>query len=282
MEGQCVNQPTCPSCGALTTDGLLCTRETNALMRNLAELPSLLRELQTTLTRQSQSGSGNGGKGAERPLPFDNNASEVGDVVKNTLSTWVRELDLGDTDGLADNPRALAHWLLLRIERIRGHAACTEIADEIGHCVKLISRAIDNRAEQVYLGPCQNIVEGKPCATQLYAPAHAEAYDCPNEACKVPVNVAARRAELLALVEDSVATINVCSQVLARFGHEVKASTIQNWVRSREDRAGKVWPPKLWSKGKDEQGRETYRLGDVTVLAMEMLDKKAERRRKAS
>ncbi len=288
-----MNQQTCPSCGALTTDGLLCTRETNALMQNLKALPELLRELQTTLTRQNNSGTGNGGKGAERPLPFDNNASEVGDIVRNTLSTWVRELSMGDDKDLADNPRAWAHWLLLRIERIRGHAAAPEIADEIDHCVRSIRRAIDNRAERVYLGPCQNVVDGKPCqsdeltrdgivskATQLYAPANAEAYDCPK--CKTPVNVAERRAELLGLVADQAATVGTCAKVLALFGLEVKASTIQNWSKPRISRDGTTYPPRLWSTGVNDEGARVYRVGDVETLIHEAVEAKVAKRWKTA
>lgn len=278
-----MNQLTCPSCGALTTDGLLCTRETDELKLHLAQLPGLLRELDTNLTRQNQSGGGSDkirNKDAPRPLPYDGNASEVGDVVKNTLSTWVRELDAGDTDNLANNSRSLAHWLLARFERIRGHQAAGEIAEEISYCVKLIRRAIDVRADRSYLGPCQQIVDAAPCATQLYAPAGREAYDCPK--CGTPVNVADRRAELLGMVADQEATVGTCAQVLALFGLDVKAATIQNWSRPRISRDGTTWPPRLWSSGFNEEGARLYRVGDVETLIHEAVETKVAKKWKSA
>jgi hypothetical protein len=272
---------TCPVCDVPTNDGLMCRTDTARLSADLAALPALLRELQTTLTRQTKTGGDNVGTstGKARPLPFDVQASDVGDVVTNTLSTWVRELDAGDTVGLADNPRALAHWMLVRIERIRSHIAAAEIADEISYCVRIIRHAIDRRPDKVYLGPCQTIVEGAPCKTQLYAPATAEAYDCPQ--CGQPVNVAQRRQELLALIADQVGTVGTCCQVLAMFGLEVKAHTIHNWTRARIDRDGITYVARLQPERLDADGKTAlYRVGAVVTLVHESVKTKADRQQR--
>jgi predicted Rdx family selenoprotein len=168
--------------------------------------------------------------------------------------------------------------MLVRIERIRSHIAAAEIADEISYCVRIIRHAIDRRPDKVYLGPCQTIVEGAPCKTQLYAPATAEAYDCPQ--CGQPVNVAQRRQELLALIADQVGTVGTCCQVLAMFGLEVKADTIQNWARAREARDGTVWPPRIWHIDKDLSGAKMYRVGDVVTLVHEAVKIKANRQQR--
>ncbi len=79
-----------------------------------------------------------GGKTAGIPAPANLDALEVYSYVRNQLQTWVRELALGDDRDLADNPRAWAHWLARRVQRMRMHPAVDELISETDYCHKLI------------------------------------------------------------------------------------------------------------------------------------------------
>lgn len=75
--------------------------------------------------------------------------------VRNQLQTWVRELALGDDRDLADNPRAWAHWLARRVQRMRMHPAVDELINEIDYCHKLIRRVVDRHDDRVSVGRCE-------------------------------------------------------------------------------------------------------------------------------
>lgn len=280
----------CPSCAGRSDDGLICQRCTAKYRKDLRAIPGLMRELETTLTRQSQTGTGNGGKNATRPLPYDTKASELGGEVKMTLVNWVRTFILGD-EWPGDSIPSICGWLLARDQRVRGHEEAPEFVDEIGDVVRQIRYVIDLRPEMVYLGVCSHVLrqevgedgEQHPvhCLKQMYARKRHESYDCPGQhdvPCGAVYNVEVRRTELLALAAHQLATVGLCAQVLGLFGLPVKADTIWNWVRPREVR-GRTYPPKAWAKGTNDKGESLYLVGDIEALVRESIAVKEAKQR---
>lgn len=266
--------PQCPRCTAEQADWLLCGTCSDKLVAQLRALPGLLHELHVTLTRQARMGSGGaGGKGKERPLPFNVNASEVSDEARMTLSTWVRELAWSDTDNLADNPRAWALWLADRIERIRGHEAAEEIADTIDYLTRQIRMAIDRPADQEFYGRCA------VCEADLYAPhGSVEGYcrKCKAEGVTTTYDPAANRASIQSQVEHHWGTASECAKILALFGLEVSVKTIKHWTW--KDKHGVI---KLEKRGENQLGHPVYRYGDVLDLCRERVEQ-GKRRRSAA
>lgn len=264
-------KPRCPRCTAEQMDWLLCGNCTSRLKAQLLALPGLLRELHITLTRQSRMGGS--GKINERPLPFDVAASEVTDVARMTLSTWVRELDFGDTTNLADNPRAWCLWMSDRMERIRGHQAAEEIADEIDHLTKIVKQAIDRPADLEFVGKCGI------CESDLYAKqGSVEGYcrKCKAEGVTTTYNPGEKRDEILAQLEHRWGTVTECTRILLNYGLEVSVQTIKDW--RRPNKHGIV---KLAERGVNSEGHSLYRFGDVMDLAKERVEQ-GKRRRMAS
>lgn len=283
-----MSEQLCPACAGRSDDGLICNGCTQAYRKHLRSIPALMRELETTLTRQSQTGTGNGGKNSTRPLPFDAHASEIAGEVKTCLVNWVRTFMLGDEwpeDGVA----SICGWFLAREQRIRGHEEGLYFVDEIADVVRRVRRAIDLRPEMVYLGVCENSVdvddEGNTdlCRHQMYARKRDEAHDCPGEPgyhCGAIYNVKERQEYLRELARDQSATIGTCAQVLALFGMPVKAGTIDSWTRprTRTDHNGDVHvmhPPRLWRTGVNEVGANVYRVGDIEDIVKETMARKA-------
>jgi hypothetical protein len=269
----------CPSCAGRSDDGLLCVRCWAKTERDLRAIPGLWREMETTLTRQSQTGTGNGGKNSVRPLPFDVTASEVSAEVKTCLVNWARTFTHGDWPD--DTVVSICAWLLARDQRIRGHEEAPEFVDEIADVVHRLRRLIDLRPEMVYLGACPARVgeDVELCLHQMYARKRDESYDCPGEPgipCGAVYNVKARRDELLLLAADQHATVGTCAKVLGLFGLEVKAETIWNWVRPRTVR-GVTYPPKVWAVATTDTGESMYRVGDIEDLVREAMDVKAQK-----
>jgi hypothetical protein len=259
-------EPSCPRCGAKQADWSLCRVCADKLRGQLLALPGLLRELHTTLTRQARMGSG--GKSNERPLPYDVSASDVGDIVRATLSTWMRELG---AEGLSDSPAAWCRWMADRVTWIGGQPYADEIADEIDHLTGLVRRAVDRPADREFCGKCET------CGADLYARRGAVQETCGRcRAAGVETTYDPReaRAEVLARVEHQWCTAAVCSTVLASFGIEVKAETVQNWARPRDD--GK--PAKLARRGENRLGHALFLVGDVMDLAREQRERRSGRR----
>jgi hypothetical protein len=75
------------------------------------------------------------------------------------------------------------------------------------------------------------------------------------------------------LARDQTATIGECAKVLAVFGLPVKAETIWNWARAREQR-GVTYPARVWSTGRNDKGECLYRVGDIEALAREAIERK--------
>ena len=186
----------CPGrrCQRATPDGLLCASSrpgerscTGDLVRDLGQLPELMRQLMLTRTGQNRMGEAPRRSGTTA-LPVNLRAREVYDATINTIGTWIRVLDMGDLHmgfrtvsrvslirgtglhvqhrepiPIPDTMAGWTSWLLARIERIRGHAAAPEIADTIGAHVLSIRREIDRPPDKIWFGPCP------VCGSDLYA-----------------------------------------------------------------------------------------------------------------
>lgn len=258
-------RPSCPVCYREQADWLMCKGCSDRLVRQLREMPGLLHELRVTIERRDKIGVG-GKSSGETPLPFKIVAQTVEDSVRMELSTWVRELDFGDTRDLADNPRAWCNWLADRIERIRGNNACEEIAAGITYFTGEILRAIDRPADLEFVGKCE------VCESDLYVrhgEAEAVCRKCERDGTEARYDAVAMRDEVMRRVEHQWATAAGCAAVLAAFGLAVRAETVQNWAREQLPRwKGDVKrPAKLHAQGVNAAGHRLFRVGDVIDLA---------------
>lgn len=248
---------TCPACKDLSADGLLCRRCTTRCRKDLEKLPELWWELEITQTRQSQAGTGVGGRGATSPLPFDGRASDARDSISNTISTWVRELDMGDTEHLASNFRAWCRWLGDRIQRIRGHVAAGEIADELSRCVALARRVIDPHGGAAFAGPCE------VCGGDIYGPRGGQRGTCRK--CGLVVDdLEMRWARIAVQAEDAwVDKRTMLAAVPSAYGVELSDTRFRKWT-SRGKLTGRIRIVRF------EANRPVvdriYRVGDVTDL----------------
>ena len=223
-------EPKCPSCGSRVPDWLLCTSCTTRLLTDLSNLPIWWAELSTTYLGQAQHGGSEDGRGSgENPLPYSYNATVVRDSVINTLTTWIRELDLGDTANLGQNMRAWCRWLSDRINRIRGHAAAAELVDEIHYAVGIVRAAVDRPGESVYCGKCP------VCEKEMRANPEADKATC--RSCEMAgiestLPVPSRQADAWKLAEDKMITRAQVVEAFEYYGLKVPASTFRWWIHT--------------------------------------------------
>lgn len=158
----------------------LCDQCVWVLERALAEMPALLDELSTTLTRQAvMSERSDGGRSAETPVPFHVEASDKLDDLRTFLVGWVRDIaETYEQDYPPDTLRAMSRWLLARLDIIAQHSAASDIWDEIVGVTRDAWRLVDRAANRTRfeVGPCPEVAEedGAQCPGEVWAfiPTH--------------------------------------------------------------------------------------------------------------
>lgn len=261
----------CPVCDADTVDGLPCRTCTRNLRQALSDLPGLLDELTVTATRQSVTSRG-GGRSSDDPLPFDWASSDQHWAIRNTLLTWVREIeldDLGEWDEtcrctpyracpgrtwvpLANDPAEWCRWLGRRVERIRGHADAGMMIDEITACADAARHAVDLPGDGAYCGTCDI------CGRPMYAPREAAEVVCrycERAGITSSYSVTGRRQDMASKAEDASLPKAQILDVAPAYGLTINPSTFRTWT-SR----GQLLP-----RG-DRMGVPLYRLGDALNL----------------
>ena len=236
----------CPSCEAVTADGLLCSGCTGRLRSALLAVARLWPDLEVTLSRQARTGTG-GKRTDPSPLPVDVEALKAYSYVRNQLATWGAAAGCGLSD-----PRSRALWLAANVEACRALEDAAGMLGELEYCRTLIRRVVDLPPELLYCGSCQ------VCGNYLYAKTGTDNVTCRRcvkagiDTPAVPVE--ARRGEMRAAAEDLLVTMDeLLTAVPALYGVPVRRNTVSVWVHR-----GRLLP-----HGADPQ---LFRIGDVLDL----------------
>jgi hypothetical protein len=239
------------ACGRPTPDqAYVCQGHADGLERALGDVGALWEELDTVLTKQARYAAAEFRRG-EQALPFNPIASELGWVLRNTLSTWCRLISeergrvLPDTD----TPAAVAGWLLAHVVWLRHHRAGHEAVEEITSAVRAIRRAVDRPPERIYAGPC------KDCGGDMYAKPDAVSVDC--RPCGLSYDVAEMLEWMRGQVYGRLVTAKEGVVLLSRFGLPVQQKTIDKWVERK----------RLTPHSGDDDGRRLYLFDDLVALA---------------
>lgn len=261
-----MTEPTC-ACGRPSPTSQLCTRCYQQLTHDLAHLPELLGELETTKARQARMGGGKRGIGHSEPLPLDVGAMDEGDSTRRCLVTWVRTII--EADGIetwpADDLTAMSIWLLAHVGWARRSDEAEQFAAEIRDVRRSITRRIDRPADLAYAGPCSvpdDTARGM-CGTDLYARLGAKVVECPG--CGARYDVAERRAWLLEAVADYLATATEIANALTGLDHPVTASMIRQMAHRGE------------IEGRPGEPHKLYLIGDVLSVLARRKVREAER-----
>jgi hypothetical protein len=239
------NSTACPDCWS-------------KLDQNLGEIPSLEVELDTTMARQTASGTNNGPRSAERPLPYNVAASDAIRLLHATLWPWVKEgldthphtpLPYPSTTGMAVALMHLHGWLIT-------HPEGFQAIEEICYACTQARQAIDRAPDRTYAGTCDTVdaATQTPCAEELYAIDGHTTVICPS--CSWERDVKQWRYARLEEASDQLLTLSEMTRAVAETQSEtIDRKRLENWVRrGRLIRAGHIGAV------------ATYRVGDVLDL----------------
>jgi hypothetical protein len=278
-----VTQPTCDLCGRpLPDQGFVCSKCAEVVGVDLARIIDLAPEVEITVAKLARVGTSLGGGTRERPLPFDAQAADRADALRNTLSTWARHV--AESIGVqipARRPGELgaqqaARFLGDRLNWIRHHQEAAKCFGDLSDAARELERLVGRPRDHWYAGACwADLGEldeaGDPlrCPQELYAPKGARTVRC--RFCGAEHDADARRQWLLDQVKDQLLHAEWIARALMGFGLEqVTSSRIRGYAHRG----------RLAEHGHDQAGRPMYRVGDVLDLVHEQDQLEQERARK--
>lgn len=249
---------TCP-CGQPATDGaFLCGSCITSTWNTLANVPALVAELETTITRQARMAE-RSGSATDGALPWNEAASRARRRLRVTLSTLTEACiadRINSTEATHREPVPargdlgyVASWLMVRVDPLAASPHARALWD-VGRVVRSCSRVIDRPPEMIYAGPCQ------ACGADLYAMPGAALVTC--RVCGVPEDVEERRGFLLTRVYDQLATATEVARALTTLDMPITSDRVRQW-RHRE---------RLVPRGHNRTGHPLYRVGDVVDLLL--------------
>ena len=235
------------ACGRPTAN-TLCRACTNDLRQLLARVRDLAHDLQVTLARQDRiAAPSRGGKGHDRPLPFNAGASDAQQLLRDTLTAWVRQLDPARA-GLTLNGAAVYLQAHLPALVVRDDADAA--LDELRHAVEHADRAIDLHVHRLFVGVCG-------CGADLHAEVDQPVAVC--DRCGTSHDALAGRQAIVDTSTTRDLTIDALVRLAPAYGLAVTRDQVKSYARRG----------RLAVRGTNDQGRNLYRVGDLLDLLAE-------------
>lgn len=152
-------------------------------------------------------------------------------------------------------------------EFLHQHAHLVALDEDAGECLhrvrSLVAAAVRviNRPEPPrFLGPCPNMVGGKPCATALEASRGAESVQCPR--CGAIHEIDHLLANLLRYLRNLSGTDAELKALLSAAGYAVNSSTWRSWLHRKQLR------PIGWVRPDGARAVRKEHPQDIPVFAM--------------
>lgn len=232
------------------TDTFTCNDCNDELHGLLPRIPDLAADLEIEITRQARKGGQGGGgrtRSFERPLEFNQAASDALAQLRVVLVSTCLTLALGQRLP-SDTITAMAQWLMVNEAAVPLRPEAGDIITGISAAFANGSRVIDNPPERVYMGNC-------PCGAELMADKDAAFIQCPNPRCGATGSVQDAIDHRNQEARDHLLT---AMEIVTLTGGK---STIYRWIKDCRLLPAITTP----------DGEELFRYGDV-------LDLKAQRK----
>lgn len=230
------------ACGKPTRDNaVLCDNCTDELDRALGNVPSVVEELDISITGQRSAPIVFGSPSATLSLPWHEMAAEAMRELRTILVLWTRlcaeeGVGSGPTELPADNLPAISRWLMHKVAGLAHHDAGQDALDEITNAIAECERVIFwKRRSRTYLGPCGQRVEDEEgvvlmdaCAGEVYAEEGAAVGAC--EDCKQGVTVVIRQSELNRQLDDRLCTAAELARLATILGLDAPRDAVRKKI----------------------------------------------------
>ncbi|QAU07234.1 hypothetical protein HOV03_gp95 [Gordonia phage Asapag] len=225
----------------MTDDLYLARHEIRALSDKLRELHDwVCQDLDDTVCRQVSFGD-RSNRRTERPLVFNENASDVAHDVRGTLRSWVEHTCAHSTRQWPGEQQSAryAQWMDRHLIDLAKTEEAPTAYDEITDAWKRAKQAIDRPQDQEFAGPCQSATDGVECEG-VYCRKNADLKNC--HTCGITIDIPALRSTMEAVMRDRLYTKQELRTALVIYLKKpVPRSTIDGWISKGRlaDHAGK-------------------------------------------
>lgn len=194
-------------------------------------------------------------------------ASDELDRIRNTLSTWIRDIaeSRETTVPTLNTTSAMALWLAKHASAIAGQESAAECCDDIARASKAIERIVNRPLPPKFIGPCPGeapeevLIKRRDegdlvtrCNHELTAPQDAKSVTCPR--CEAAHDIEEVLAKNYEESNDALVTVReLVDWVLPRMKKPVPQRTLENWIE-------RGW---VEQRGQNASGAQMVRLGDV-------------------
>lgn len=220
----------CTSCTRPANDATICRGCTDRVATDLRQVPFLVDELTTVLTRQTRLGDRNGPRSAETPLPFSEAAAEDLVIIRELVTRWSANVSThrGVAVDATGTTIGLSRWLLRWNGAASQHPDAADYLTELRNAVRDAARTIDRAPELRYVGPCDD------CKQDLYVYADRTPVTvyCPTDGCEAAYPMEARRLWLLEQTYGRLLTAAEMSRAIASLvpGESLTPNRIAQWA----------------------------------------------------
>ena len=228
------------------TDTFTCNDCNDEYHGLLPRVPGLAADLEIEITRQARKGGTNGGgkvRSFERPLEFNQAASEALGQLRVVLVSTCLTLALGQRLP-ADTIDAMVEWLVI-------NEAAVPLRPEAGYMITGLSAAVkrgqvlvDNPPERVMIGQCD-------CGTDMMAERGALVYRCTKPGCDTEWDVPEVLAWRDELAQDQLLPLSDIAVIAG-----IPKNTLKSWVKRG----------RLVHHGSDRDGVRLFRYGAVVEI----------------
>lgn len=210
----------------------------------LPRVPDLARDLDIEITRQARKGGSSGGnrvRNFERPLEFNQAASDALGQLRAVLVSTCLTLALGQRLP-ADTIDAMAEWLIANEAAVPLRPEAGDMIVGLQAAVKRGQAVIDNPPERIYMGNC-------PCGAELMADKDADFIQCPS--CGTTWNTADVVDHRNQVARDHLLPLSDVARL-----SRIPKGTLDSWVKRG----------RLTHVGQDGTGVRLYPYGDALGL----------------
>lgn len=226
----------------------------------MRDLPALMEEFETTITKQVRMAERTHTRGNSSPLPFNPVASSAAWTARTTLLIWADHYAHKRNQPTPATWTAIATKLTEWAQWITTQPTAPRAIDEILDTIRLTHHTIDRPPDRQYTGPCPT------CGGDNTAPPKTTTTRC--HYCGTHINIPDRRDWMLAQLPDLILTASETAQAVTTLtGIPTDQTDINNW-RTR----GRLTP-----RDRNHHQQHRYLVRDAMNLATHYDNKRRER-----
>lgn len=166
----------------------------------------MLVDLEVTICRQDRLSDPQPRSDGERPLPLRIGPMEARRDLVHTLEIWSKHV--AGRAGIPAPASDFAGFLTSYLPTITTDPDAGQLADEVGYCVVMCTRAVDKPLQMTFVGPCDL------CGCDLFSHPRSLIVACRQVDCTAEYKVAERREWLLLQARDQLLSAAEISRAL--------------------------------------------------------------------